>query len=128
MTYLLDTHTFLWAIGEATKLSKRVASLIVEEDSDLMISIVSLWEIAIKVEVGKLDLPATPEYFDVNMTGIGIRRVLSIDQAHVFATLSLPRVHKDPFDRMLAAQCIVEKMTLVTSDKIFRKYPIDTIW
>jgi PIN domain nuclease of toxin-antitoxin system len=128
MTFLLDTHTFLWAIGEKGRLSKRAESLILDDDADLMISVVSLWEIAIKVQARKLDLPAGPEYFDAHMSSIGIRRVVGIDPSHIYETLRLPRVHKDPFDRMLAAQCIVERMTLISVDRVFRKYPVEVVW
>jgi PIN domain nuclease of toxin-antitoxin system len=128
MRLLLDTHVLLWTIAEETKLSTRADEVMRSEENELVVSAASLWEIAIKVNTGKLKLPATSEYFDNYLTRIGVKRVISISVAHTYATLQLPPVHKDPFDRMLAAQCIVEKMTLVTSDKVFRKYPIEVIW
>jgi PIN domain nuclease of toxin-antitoxin system len=128
MTLLIDTHVFLWSIGAESKLSKRAfASMKRGSGNELFLSIASLWEIALKVDSGKLDLPTTPAYFDTHMTILGAR-LLHISPAHIHATLSLPKIHKDPFDRMLAAQCVVEKMHLVTTDKIFRKYPIETLW
>jgi PIN domain nuclease of toxin-antitoxin system len=129
MILLIDTHVFLWAISEESKLSKLAfSSMKRDSGNELALSIASLWEIGLKVHTQKLDLPATPEFFDIHMATLGIRRVLAISPQHIHATLNLPRIHKDPFDRMLAAQCVVEKMTLVTSDKIFRKYPIEVIW
>jgi PIN domain nuclease of toxin-antitoxin system len=128
MTFLLDTHVFLWALGERTKLSKRVTELILDGVSDLVVSTASLWEIALKVHARKLDVPTTPEYFDTHMATMGVGRVLSISPVHVYASLKLPRVHKDPFDRLLAAQCVVERMHLVTADRIFRKYPVEVVW
>ena len=128
MTFLLDTHVFLWALGERTKLSKRVTALILEEGTDLVVSSASLWEIALKVQARKLELPVTPEFFDTHMAKIGVRRILSVSPVHIYATLKLPRVHKDPFDRLLAAQCVVERMHLVTADRIFRKYPVQVVW
>jgi PIN domain nuclease of toxin-antitoxin system len=127
-TFLLDTHVILWAFGERTKLSKRVTDLILDQESDLVVSSVSLWEIVLKVHAGKLDLPATPEFFDTQMAKIGVSRVLSIGPVHIYATFKLPPVHKDPFDRLLAAQCVVERMHLVTADRIFQKYPIEVVW
>jgi PIN domain nuclease of toxin-antitoxin system len=129
MTLLLDTHVFLWAIAAESKLSKKAfASMKRDAGNELVLSAVSLWEIALKVQARTLDLPATPEYFDAHMTILGVRRVLSVNPIHIYATLKLPRVHKDPFDRLLAAQCVVERMQFVTADRIFRKYPIEVVW
>jgi PIN domain nuclease of toxin-antitoxin system len=128
MTLLLDTHVLLWSIAMDSKLSKRAAALMQDEDNELVVSSASLWEIVLKVHAGKLDLPATPEYFDTHMTHIGVSRVLSVSPAHIYATLKLGRIHSDPFDRLLAAQCVVEEMSLVSADRIFRKYPIQSIW
>jgi PIN domain nuclease of toxin-antitoxin system len=128
MTLLLDTHVLLWTIAADLKLSKRADNLMRNDENDLVVSSVSLWEIALKVHARKLDLPATPEYFDTHMAKMGVRRVLSISPAHIYATLKLPPVHKDSFDRLLAAQCVVERMHLVTADRIFRKYPVQVVW
>jgi PIN domain nuclease of toxin-antitoxin system len=128
VSLLLDTHTLLWAIGQPDRLSARVTKLILDAQNELVVSTVSLWEIAIKSQGGKLDVPATPEYFDFQFSRLGIRRVLSVDPSHTYALFKLPRIHGDPFDRLLAAQCVVERMHLVTADRIFRKYPIDVVW
>jgi len=84
--------------------------------------------IALKVQAQKLDLPATPEYFDTLMAHLGVTRVLSISPVHIYATLKLPSIHNDPFDRLLAAQCVVENMSLISADRVFRKYPIRSLW
>ncbi len=128
MTLLLDTHVLLWTMATDSKLSKRAGQLMHDEANDLVVSSASLWEIALKIHARKLDLPATPEYFDTHMTKMGVRRVLSISPAHIYATLKLPPVHKDPFDRLLAAQCVIERMHLVTANRIFRKYPVQVVW
>jgi PIN domain nuclease of toxin-antitoxin system len=128
MTLLLDTHVLLWTMAADSKLSKRAASLIRDEENDLVVSSASLWEIALKVHARKLDLPTTPQYFDTHLANIGVGRVLSISPIHIYATLKLPRIHNDPFDRLLAAQCVVESMSLVSADRIFRKYPIQSLW
>jgi PIN domain nuclease of toxin-antitoxin system len=128
VTFLLDTHVLLWAIGQTDRLSARATKLILDPHTQLVASTVSLWEIAIKSQGGKLDVPATPEYFDFHFSRLGIRRVLSVDPSHTYALFKLPPIHKDPFDRLLVAQCVAERMQLVSADRIFRKYPIEVVW
>ena len=128
MTYVLDTHAFLWAIGEPRRLSKRAAALILDSKNELVFSVVSIWEIALKVQSGKLILPASREFFDAHMTQLGIRSLLAISPMHVYGVLDLSSIHKDPFDRLLAAQCLSEKMRLISADRVFRHYDVDTIW
>ena len=128
MTLLLDTHVLLWTMAADSKLSKRAAALMRDEANELVVSTASLWEIALKVHARKLELPATPEYFDTHMAHMGVSRVLSVSPVHIYATLKLPSIHKDPFDRLLAAQCVVENMSLISADRVFRKYPIQSVW
>jgi PIN domain nuclease of toxin-antitoxin system len=128
VTFLLDTHVLLWAMGKTDRLSDRVTKLILDPQNELVASTVSLWEIAIKSQGGKLHIPATAEFFDVHFARLGIRRVLSVDPGHAYALFKLPPIHRDPFDRLLAAQCVVERMRLVSADRIFRKYPVDVVW
>ncbi len=128
MTYLLDTHVFLWAIGEPRRLSKRASGLILDSKNELVFSAVSLWEIALKIQARKLSLPANRDFFDTHLTQLGVGRLLAINPMHVFGVFDLPPVHKDPFDRLIAAQCLSEKMTLVSADKVFRDYAVDTVW
>lgn len=128
MKLLLDTHVLLWTMTDESKLSTRANDAMQDEDNALTVSAVSLWEIVLKVHAGKLRLPGTPEYFDTHLTNMGVTRVLEISPVHVYATLALPPVHKDPFDRLLAAQCVVEKMHMVTTDRVFKKYPIEVVW
>jgi PIN domain nuclease of toxin-antitoxin system len=126
--FLLDTHTLLWAIGEPGRLSQRATELMIDPRSELLASTASLWEIAIKFQGGKLNVPVSRQYFDFHFSRIGVRRVLAVDQVHVYALLALPPAHRDPFDRLLAAQCIAESAQLITADPIFRKYPIQAVW
>jgi PIN domain nuclease of toxin-antitoxin system len=128
MTLLLDTHVLLWTMATDSKLSKHADEVMHDDGNELVVSTASLWEIALKVHARKLDVPATPEYFDKHMATMGVGRVLSITPVHVYASLKLPRIHTDPFDRLLAAQCVVERMRLVTADRIFRKYPVEVVW
>lgn len=128
MTFLLDTHTFLWAIGEPRRLSKRASALILDAKNELLVSAVSIWEIALKVQAGKLILPATREFFDTHLSRLGVRRLLAISPMHVYGVLDLPAVHKDPFDRLLAAQCLSERVKFISRDPVFRKYDVETVW
>jgi PIN domain nuclease of toxin-antitoxin system len=127
MKALLDTHTFLWAIAEEGKLSRR-AQQIYTGPSDLWLSVASVWEILIKAEAGKLPLPepAGP-YLVKKLVKDGIE-VLPITLDHVLRIESLPMHHRDPFDRLLIAQSIEEEWPVITADPWFNRYPVDVIW
>ncbi len=128
MKLLLDTHAFLWAIADPSRLSERARAALTDSSNILVLSTVTLWEIVVKVGLGKLSMPATPQYFASHMDHLGVRSVLPILPAHVYELLKLPDVHKDPFDRLLVAQCRIEKMTLVSADPVLSDYPIRLIW
>lgn len=127
MRALLDTHTFLWAISGDPKLSPR-AQQIFTGSSDLWLSVASLWEILIKVQVGRLPIasPAGPcivaELVRNNI------EVLPIKLDHVLRLESLPVYHRDPFDRLLVAQSIEEGWPIITADPLFTRYPVEVIW
>jgi PIN domain nuclease of toxin-antitoxin system len=128
MRLLLDTHTFLWAIAEPARLSRKVTRMILDERNELLLSSVTLWEIIVKLQAGKLKLDATAEYFQAHMDRLGIRQVLPVTPVHVYALLKLPALHKDPFDRLLVAQASVEGLPLVSADDLLRRYAIRVLW
>ena len=129
MRVLLDTNVFLWCIGgEKSRLSRRAAAVLEDEETELLLSAVSLWEIALKVRAGKLELPEEWEFFHEQMTLLRIGGVLSVEAGHVFRLFRLPDHHRDPFDRLLVAQCQVEKLPLVASDAARRRYDIEVVW
>lgn len=128
MKLLLDTHTLLWAIGDPGRLSPTARALLEDEDHTLWCSVVSLWEITLKVQAGKLQLPAGESYFREHLGKLGIERVLGVEATHIYALLALPGHHKDPFDRLLIAQCRVEKLALVSADAALQQYPVDVLW
>ena len=129
MTVLLDTSVFLWCIaGDQSKLSAAARRIVEDINVNLWLSSVSLWEIAAKVNSGKLGLPANGEFFRTQMAKFYIDRVLPVEAAHAFAEFTLPRYHRDPFDRMLIAQAQVEGLPFVTCDKEIQKYPIQILW
>jgi len=125
---LLDTHVFLWFIDENPRLSKPARVLIEAEDSQPFLSMASLWEIAIKISLGKLQLEQSYEAFipqQLALNGIGI---LNLSLEHIAAIATLPFHHRDPFDRLIAVQSKIEKMTLVSADPSFDVYEIERVW
>jgi PIN domain nuclease of toxin-antitoxin system len=118
MRILLDTHIVLWALLDSNKLSKK-AHKIIESASEVYISPVSLWEIAIKVNIGKLQVDIIrikEKIFESNY----IELPLKFD--HIFGLNNLPDIHKDPFDRILIAQALSEPLKLITADVLVKKY------
>jgi PIN domain nuclease of toxin-antitoxin system len=122
MRLLLDTHVLLWTVAESRKLSKAARALIGEPDNELTFSSVSLWEVAIKAGRGRNDFRIDVSSLRRSLFDNGYAE-LPMTGAHAAALVGLPPIHRDPFDRMLAAQAIVEGLTLVTSDPAVAKYP-----
>ena len=128
MNILLDTHTFLWFVNDDPRLSMPARVLIETEESQPFLSVVSLWEIAIKISLGKLNLKQPYEIFipqQLALNGIGI---LNITLEHTAAITTLPFHHRDPFDRLLVVQSKIEKMNLVSIDSAFDAYQVERIW
>ena len=121
MTLLVDTHLLLWAAGEPQKLSKKARRLLDDSDSQLWFSAASLWEVALKHGLGRKDFRVEPRRLRRGLIDNGWRE-LTISSEHAVATLDLPPLHKDPFDRMLVAQAQVEGLALVTSDELVARY------
>ena len=121
MTLLVDTHLLLWAAGEPQKLSKKARRLLDDLDSQLWFSAASLWEVALKHGLGRKDFRVEPRRLRRGLIDNGWRE-LTISSEHAVATLDLPPLHKDPFDRMLVAQAQVEGLALVTSDELVARY------
>jgi PIN domain nuclease of toxin-antitoxin system len=115
MIYILDTHLLLWVAGAPEKLSAKALALISDEKSGLMFSAASLWEVAIKSQLGRADFTADPRQLRRGLLDNGYTE-LAIDSSHTVATLDLPLTHKDPFDRILVAQARVEGLILLSSD------------
>lgn len=122
MKLLVDTHLLLWMAAEPSKISKKGRSLLLKEDNDLFFSAASLWEIAIKSQLGRADFDVDPHLLRRGLIDNGYLE-LTINVEHALTVLSLPPLHKDPFDRMLVAQAIIEGFVLLTSDEQVAAYP-----
>jgi len=118
---LLDTHILLWAVSASNQLSPVARKLLGDTDSELWFSVVNVWEVAIKVGLGRDPEMISPTLFRATLLQSRYRE-LPILSTHALATESLPQLHSDPFDRMLLAQASVEGMLLVTSDARLSKY------
>ena len=128
MSYLLDTHSFLWFVAGSSRLSKNARSIIENTDIHLYLSIASLWEMAIKISLKKLRLgepfgnliPA--QLFQNNII------LMQISVSHTAAVIELPFHHRDPFDRLIIAQAQVEELPIISTDSVFDAYDIQRVW
>jgi PIN domain nuclease of toxin-antitoxin system len=128
MAYLLDTHTFLWMRHEPDRLGNEASSICADPDSELVMSLASGWEIAIKLSIGKLRLkdPLRQVLVEARTTA-GIIP-LPITEEHVLRVRDLPLHHRDPFDRLLAAQALQEGLTVLSADPSFDAYGVPRVW
>ena len=121
MNRLLDTHVALWAITDSPRLSTRARALIEDPNATIWVSAASLWEISIKHDLGRGEMPVSGPDALAFFQEAGLR-ILSIAAEHVVAVAALPPHHQDPFDRILVAQAQVEPMHLITHDALVAKY------
>ena len=121
MKYLLDTHLFLWASTNNAKLPTGAAAIIGDRDNQLWMSVISLWEVAIKSAQRKPDFPYEPDQLRIGLLSNGYEE-LKMESRHVLALKNLPRVHSDPFDRLLVSQAITEGMFFLTADQQLSEY------
>jgi len=128
MKVLLDTHAFIWLDTQPEKLSKTALEVCQNVDNQLYLSMASVWEMQIKVQLGKLDLRIPlAEMLKVQQQDNDLK-VLSITLEHIYQLQSLPFHHNDPFDRLIIAQNSLENMTLVSADGKFKNYDISVLW
>jgi PIN domain nuclease of toxin-antitoxin system len=126
MNVLLDTHALLWALTDESKLSERVRNLL--PNASTWFSIASLWELLIKAQIGKIPLPKPTGPFVMSKLAFNGVQILPVSADHVLRIEALPMHHRDPFDRMLIAQSLHEKLPIVSSDIVFRRYNVELIW
>jgi PIN domain nuclease of toxin-antitoxin system len=124
---LLDTHAFLFAIAEPQLLTAKTRRLLASLEVERWVSVVSLWEIAIKTQIGKLAMPLEESFYIRQLQALK-SQTLTVNLRHSLTLMRLPLHHRDPFDRLLIAQAIEEGLTLVTRDTAFRAYGVATVW
>ena len=128
MRFLLDTHTFLWWVADDPQLSLSAKTIISNPDNEIYFSVVSAWEIIIKVGTGKFSLSEPPEIYIPSRITSNQFETLTVQMPHILRINGLPNFHKDPFDRLLIAQSLVEDLSLITVDQAIAQYPVKTIW
>lgn len=121
MSFLLDSHTYLWWLTEDPKLSAEARQAIADPESMVHVSAATIWELSIKAALGKLDLGGADLVEEIEENDF---LELPMTARHAFAAATLPRHHEDPFDRMLIAQAQMERLTIVTRDPLFSAYGI----
>jgi PIN domain nuclease of toxin-antitoxin system len=125
---LLDTNVFIWLNDAPHRVRESVMSIIANPDNDLCLSLASIWEMQIKIQLGKLELSdALPDILRTQQVDNNLQ-VLIINLNHIWALENLPYHHRDPFDRLLIAQAQTEGMTLVSADGVFDSYDVDLLW
>ena len=124
MKLLLDTHAFLWYITEDSRLSEAVANTIRQKSNEVFLSVVSVWEILVKHQLGKLPLPAPPNEYIRDRREKHQIGSLPLEEASLRYLLPLPMHHRDPFDRMLICQALHHDLEIVTVDQEFSQYPV----
>jgi PIN domain nuclease of toxin-antitoxin system len=127
MKAILDTHAFLWALAGDERMS-RLARHTFTGPASLLLSIASIWEILIKVQSGKLNLPRPAGRYVIRKLAENGIETLPISLDHLLALERLPMHHRDPFDRILIAQSLEDNLPIVTSDPLFARYDVPLIW
>lgn len=128
MKFLLDTHILLWSLEENPKLAIRFVELLEDEQHEILVSSASLFEMAIKISLGKLNPPLGLSFpqLEQHLERRGVN-ILSLQSEHFDALRNLPFHHRDPFDRMLISQAICESATLLSDDQVFPQYAVNLI-
>ncbi len=128
MKALLDTHAFLWWITDFSRLSKKAFEYISNGNNELYLSSVSCWELAIKENLGRIELPDRIEMLIADELRINSIKPLFISINHALNITNLPNLHRDPFDRMLISQAQIEGLSIVSRDAVIPKYDVEVIW
>jgi PIN domain nuclease of toxin-antitoxin system len=125
---LLDTHAFLWFLLDAPQLSPTARDLIVDPTNDSEVSPATYWEIAIKISLGKYELPEPYDVFIEREIATNDFRILPIAPKHTAGLVTMPFHHRDPFDPLIIAQAMVEGIPILSVDSVFDAYPITRLW
>jgi PIN domain nuclease of toxin-antitoxin system len=128
MRILLDTNVFLWLLVDDPRLSQNCKNVFLEKTTEALLSMASVWEMFIKHRIGKLSLQGNPSTFireQLDLNGISL---LPIHYAHLAGIIELPMIHKDPFDRLIIAQALHEKIPMLSSDSVFTEYGVKNLY
>ena len=123
MRILLDTHAFLWWVADDERLPAKPRRLIGDGRNEVLVSAVTGWEIAVTAALGRLELPDPPDRFVPQQLRDNAFEALPVTMSHALAVSRLPDLHRDPFDRLLIAQAVLERLTLVSGDEEVARYP-----
>lgn len=128
MRFLVDTVVWLWSVARVERLNQAARDVLTDPQHELYFSAASVWEIAIKAGIGKLQLPEPPRLLIPRETARQGLRPLPVSHLHALAVYDLPPHHGDPFDRLLIAQARSEGLTLITADRDLKQYPVELLW
>ena len=128
MLYLLDTHTFLWMAGDPGQLSERVTEIVLDQRNKLYLSAASGWEIVLLHRLHRIDIPDKPQRFIPEVMQRLSILPIPIGFSTVIAAAMLPLIHRDPFDRIIIAEAVKQKMTVITKDHKFIEYGVKLLW
>ena len=128
MKLLLDTHAFLWWVEGTPAFGRRGKAAVSNPENEILLSVASCWELAIKLSLGKIRLAKSLDRFILEQLSLNGFSLLDVQFRHVVRVADLPFRHRDPFDRLIAAQALEDDLALVSSDRVFRKYGVDVVW
>ncbi len=128
MRVLVDTHVFLWWVEGDRALPAKARSALADPDNECLLSLASVWELAIKISLGKLRLALPVRRYVAEHVAANGFRLLDIGLSHLGRVETLATHHRDPFDRLLIARALEEKLPVVTANPVFRKYGVKRIW
>lgn len=128
MRLLLDTSTFLWYVSADRRLPRATRDLISAAEHDVWLSVVSVWEIVVKTEINRLQLPGPSWAYATTQRERHAIASLSLEEGAIANLAKLPAFHRDPFDRMLVCQALQHDLSLVTNDAAIERYPVKTVW
>ena len=128
MNYLIDTHVLLWIGNDNQLISNKIKDIYLSSENEIFFSLASIWEMAIKINLGKLELDFNLSNFIERYVLRNDIQVLKIELSHVLKLEKLPLHHRDPFDRLIIAQAIENNIPVISKDRVFDLYPVKRIW
>ena len=128
MKFLLDSHVFVWMRQEPHRIGVDAISEMLLTSSELFLSLATIWELQIKTDLGKFTFGSPLDAVVEDEIQVNSLVLLPVEQTHIYNLANLPKIHGDPFDRLLISQAIVEDLTIVTADRHFSSYPVKVLW